>query len=84
MGGGGWIAVKAAFQGGRNAEVRQTTVLLFESCVTLGKCLAFCELGFPIREMIKKLPTIQKTRVLSLNQENPLDSNVEKIFYIFF
>ena len=48
--------MKAAFQGGRNAEVRQSTVLLFESCVTLGKCVAFCELGFPIREMKVILP----------------------------
>ena len=46
VGGGGWIAVKAAFRGGRDAGVKQTTVPLFESCVTLGTCFAFSALGF--------------------------------------
>ena len=51
-----WIAVKAAFLGGRNAGVRQPTALLFESCVTVGKCRAFSDLGFPIHEMEVMLP----------------------------
>lgn len=48
--------MKAAFWGGRNAGVRQTTVLLFQSCVTLGKGLNFSELSFPIHEMEVILP----------------------------
>ena len=48
--------MKAAFWGGRNAGVRQTTVLLFKSCVTLGKGLNFSELSFPIHEMEVILP----------------------------
>lgn len=47
---------EGSFRGGRNIGVRQATVLLFKSCVTLGKCLNFSELSFPVQEMEVVLP----------------------------
>ena len=57
-------------------------------CYTIGPCwlsilnIALCTWDFPIAQIIRKLPAMQKTWVQSLGQEDPLEKEVATHFSI--
>ena len=57
-------------------------------CYAIGPCwlsilnIALCTWDFPIAQIIRKLPAMQKTWVQSLGQEDPLEKEVATHFSI--